>query len=128
MTVMSMPAWRSWTAQLWRRTWGVGFLAVMEGQVLAAVVACRVRMRLMASRLSGPPRGLGKRGSFGWPGHSFIQARRTLAVSVVSGVARCFRPLPVQVRCAPVPSTVSVRRRPVSSETGLDLQWNRNAR
>jgi hypothetical protein len=77
---------------------GVGFLAVMEGQVLAAAVACRATMRLMASRLRGAPRGPGNSGSFGWLGHSFIQVRSTLAVWAVSGVARCFRPLPVQVR------------------------------
>ena len=45
------------------------------------------------------------------------QARSTATVCLVSGATRSFRPLPIVRTCAPVPSCVSARVRPSSSET-----------
>src|SRR5260370_11691439 len=59
----STPARRSWTAQLWRRTCGASFLPRRVGQAWAAVAQYLARRRSTASRLSGPPRLAGKRGS-----------------------------------------------------------------
>jgi hypothetical protein len=59
-------------------------------------------------------------GNSGWPGspaRSVIQTRSTAWVGVVSGTARCLRPLARQRTLAPVPRVTSPQLSPVSSET-----------
>jgi hypothetical protein len=114
--VVSTPACSSRIAAVWRRTCGVIVLAVSDGQRSAAWVACLAIRRASALRVSGVPVLVGNSGSTGGLPRSASHARRTAAVSLVSGVIRCLRPLPVVVACAPVPRWMSPQRRPVSSE------------
>jgi hypothetical protein len=75
----------------------------------------------MASRLSARRRLVGNSGSPGWPARSRIRAATTFAVERVSGVDRCFRPLPVQRMWAPLPSRTSWQASPHRSETRIPV-------
>ena len=48
-----------------------------------------------------------------WASQAFEASR----LSVRSGVTRSLRPLPMHLRCAPVPSSTSPTRRPITSDT-----------
>ncbi len=73
--------------------------------------------RSIASRLSRPPRMLGKTGSSGGPLRSRSQASSIALVSGRSGAQRCFRPFPRQRTWAPVSRTTSSQFNPINSET-----------
>jgi hypothetical protein len=61
----------------------------------------------------------GCRGCCGCPPRSASQVRSTAAVGVVSGVIRCWRPLPVRERCGPAPRWISLMVSPVLRLLGL---------
>ncbi len=85
----------------------------------------RSTTRLTASRPRGGPLGAGNSGSLGSPVVSLSQLLISATVAGVSGVQRCFLPLPVHETFAPAPRVTSLRRSPQSSETrspGLDCQ------
>ena len=115
-TVMSTPVVSRSIAQLCRRLWAVVRLAASEGHVLCAVPAAwpqgAERRQGSAGRRAG--RGTAAlRGClpFAHPAPEELDGRLS------NGVSRRLRPLPRHLRCAPVPSSTSWRRRPVSSES-----------
>ena len=122
ITERSTPWWSNSMAAVWRRTWGVTFLRLREGQCDCANLQCLATNRSTASLLRGPPRMLGKTGSFGCPLISQSQDVTTSAVSRRRGVLRCFLPFPLHLICAPIPKTTSSQRRPISSDT-LSPVW-----
>ena len=87
-------------------------LAASDGHELAAVATWRSTTALIASRVSGRSRGPGNSGSAGLPVVSLSQRASTSAAAAVSGVDRCFRPLPVQVMAAPAPRVTSAPSEP----------------
>ena len=96
---------------------GVQVLPAREGHDSVAVAACAAMRRSTASRLRRLPVRVGNSGSAGAPARSSSQGLRTAWVGLVSGTARCLRPLPVHETCAPVPRVRSPQLRLVSSET-----------
>ena len=87
------------------------------GHVRAAVDACKRTTRSTASVLSRRPIRVGNNGWSPRPPRSASQTRSTAWVVVVSGTARCFRPLPKHRTLAPSPKMTSPQSSPVSSDT-----------
>ena len=107
MTVVSTPACSSDIAQLWRSTCGWSFLACSDGQRVAAVAAWVATRCSIASRLSRRPVRVGNSGS-AWSAGSLGEPGREHGLRWVGEWdGRCFRPLPSQRTCAPVPSVMS---------------------
>jgi sec-independent protein translocase protein TatA len=110
-------------------TCGVTRLSASERQSRAAAAAvCLATSQATASGLSGPPRRVGNSGSSGPPRRSRSHSRRTATVSLVSGVHRCFRPLPSQRTWGPAVRTTSETRTPTSSETRRPVWMARSRR
>ena len=81
--------------------WAVTFLAFSEGSAAAAVVDVLGEAFLDGVAAERPPVRFGNSGWPGSPCRSASQARRTVMVTVVSGVIRSLRPLPWQETCGP---------------------------
>jgi len=107
-------------------------LARSDGQLCSAARACLASSHWIASTLSGCPCLVGNTGSVAELARSRIQARNTVTVWLVNGVARSFRPLPWHLTCGPmsrcrsaaVSEVSSLTRRPVWTAT-TSSAWSR---
>jgi hypothetical protein len=96
MTVMSTPTWRRFIAAVCLRVCGVIFLAVMDGQAGAAMLAYLPVRWATASLDIGLPLRVQNNGAVPGVWRSASHSVRIPAVGVVSGVHRSLRPLPRQ--------------------------------
>src|SRR5439155_19777218 len=99
------------------RQWGVTRFELNEGQLCWATAMYFARRYCTPSALSLPPLAFGKTISFAPRAGSWSQDLRAFAACLVRGVQRSLRPLPTHRTWAPVPSTTSLRQRPVISES-----------